>query len=67
MIRFLEMSSPDANVLVLGNRIAKSTFKQPLALNRAITVEGRTFKVVGILKETGMGGDDGRILPIMDG
>jgi len=50
----------DTNVIVVGSRVAKSTFKQPLALNRGITIEGRLFKVVGILKESG--GDDNRII-----
>ena len=50
----------DTNVIVVGSRVAKSTFKQPLALNRGITIEGRLFKIVGILKESG--GDDNRII-----
>ena len=55
----------DTNVIVIGSRIAKSTFKQPLVLNRDITIEGRLFKIVGILKESGSGGDDNRIfMPI---
>lgn len=56
----------DTNVVVVGNRIAKSTFKQPLALNRAVTIEGRLFKVVGILKEAGSGGNDDRIFMPID-
>ena len=55
----------DTNVIVIGSRIARSTFKQPLVLNRDITIEGRLFKIVGILKESGSGGDDNRIfMPI---
>ena len=55
----------DTNVIVIGSRIAKSTFKQPLVLNRDIAIEGRLFKIVGILKESGSGGDDNRIfMPI---
>lgn len=55
----------DTNAIVIGSRIAKSTFKQPLVLNRDITVGGRLFKIVGILKEAGIGGDDTRIyMPI---
>jgi len=55
----------DNNVVVIGSRIARSTFKQPLVLNRDITIEGRLFKIVGILKESGSGGDDNRIfMPI---
>ena len=57
----------DKNVIVIGNRIAESTFKQPLTLNRAVTIEDRLFKVVGILKEAGgFGGDDNRIFMPID-
>jgi len=53
----------DSNVVVLGSRVAKTTFKQPLALNRNILIEDRLFKVVGLLKESGgFGGDDSRII-----
>jgi len=63
--RYLNPS--DKNVIVVGNRIAKSTFKQPLTLNRAVTIEDRLFKVVGILKEAGgFGGDDNRIFMPID-
>ena len=55
----------DTNAIVIGNRVAKSTFKQPLVLNRDLTVGGRLFKIVGILKSSGLGGDDNRIfMPI---
>jgi len=59
--RFLGPS--DVNVVVVGSRIAEDTFKQPLALNRQITIEGKTFKIVGILEESGsFGGDDRAII-----
>ena len=59
--RYLNPS--DTNAIVIGSRIAKTTFKQPLVLNRDIQIEGRLFKVIGILKESG--GDDNRItMPI---
>lgn len=59
--RFLGPS--DYNVVVVGSRIAKDTFKQPLTLNRMITIEEKAFKVVGILKESGgFGGDDNKII-----
>ncbi len=57
----------DTNVIVVGNRVVKSTFKQPFVLNRGISIEGRLFKVVGILKESGgFGGDDNRIIMPID-
>lgn len=62
--RFLGPS--DKNSIVVGGRVAAGTFKQPLALNRLITIEGRAFKIVGILKEGGGfgGGDNKIIMPI---
>ncbi|MCD4739953.1 ABC transporter permease [archaeon] len=58
--RYLNPS--DSNVVVIGNKIANDVFKQPIVLNRMITVEGKTFKVVGILEA---GQDDSTmIMPI---
>lgn len=56
--RFLGPS--DYNTVIVGNRIAENTFKQPLLLNRIITIEGKSFKIVGILKEGGE--DDNKII-----
>ncbi len=47
------LDAGDTNSIVIGSRIAASTFKQPLVLNRMVTIEDRAFKVVGILKESG--------------
>lgn len=56
----------DSNVVVIGNRISASMFKQPISVNQDISIEGKNFKVVGVLKATGSGGgDDSRIyMPI---
>jgi len=63
--RFLGPS--DYNVVVVGNRIAEDTFKQPLALGRTITIDGKSFKIVGILEESGsFGGDDRTIIMPID-
>lgn len=57
------LNAGDANVVVIGSRIAKTTFKQALMLNRDIDIEGRLFKIIGILKESGgFGGEDSRII-----
>ncbi len=57
------LNAGDANVVVIGSRVAKTTFKQALVLNRDMDIEGRLFKVVGILKESGgFGGEDSRII-----
>lgn len=65
--RFL--TSSDYSSVVVGSRLANDMFKQPLAVNRMITIEDRSFKIVGILKESGssMGGsgsDSTIIMPI---
>jgi putative ABC transport system permease protein len=63
--RFLGPS--DYNVVVVGSRIAEDTFKQPLALGSTITIEGKAFKIVGILEESGsFGGDDRSIIMPID-
>lgn len=54
----------DYGVVVVGSRIGKNTFKQPLALNRILTIEGKAFKIIGILKEAGSGDDNKVIMPI---
>jgi putative ABC transport system permease protein len=59
----------DTNVIVIGSRVANSLFKQPLVLNRMVSIEGKAFKVVGILKSSGSGfggggGDNAVYMPI---
>jgi putative ABC transport system permease protein len=41
----------DYNVVVIGHRIANDIFKQPLAINRMIDIEGKQFRIIGILSE----------------
>jgi putative ABC transport system permease protein len=63
--RFLGPS--DYNVVVVGNSIAENTFKQPLVVNRMITIEDKAFKIVGILQESGsFGGNDRTIIMPID-
>jgi putative ABC transport system permease protein len=52
----------DTNVVVIGSDISTKVFKQPLGVNRDITLEDKVFKVVGILKATGEGGNDGAVI-----
>lgn len=56
----------DSNAVVVSNTFAMNTFKQPLAINRDITIEGKAFKIVGILApSTGFGNGDSQItMPI---
>ncbi len=49
--RFLTQS--DTSSVVIGYRIANSMFKQALTLNSQISIEGKSFKVVGIIEESG--------------
>jgi putative ABC transport system permease protein len=65
--RFLTTS--DYNSVVVGSGLANDMFKQPLAVNRMITIEGKSFKIVGILQESGSsfggsGSDNAVIMPI---
>jgi len=63
--RFLGPS--DYNVVIVGSSIAEDTFKQPLTVNRLITIEDKPFKIVGILQESGgFGGDDRSIIMPID-
>jgi putative ABC transport system permease protein len=57
------LSQGDVNVVVVGGRVANSTFSG-MEINRQITIGGRIFRIVGILKESG-GSDDSKIfMPI---
>lgn len=53
------LNSGDTGVVVIGNRIATTMFTQTISINKLITIEGRQFKVVGILEAgTGMSQQD---------
>lgn len=53
------LSQGDKTAVVIGYRLATETFDQDIQLNRQITIEGKPFRVVGILEEsTGFGGGD---------
>ncbi len=53
------LSAADANSVVVGGRLANSVF-DGMQLGRQITVEGRTFRIVGILDD----GDGSVYLPL---
>ena len=46
------LSQGDKNVAVIGSKIAKDKFKHSIPLNKEITIEGKPFRVVGILVES---------------
>jgi len=50
------LAQGDNYVAVLGHRIAHNLFKNGITTNKKIVVNGKTFKVVGILKEAGLFG-----------
>ena len=61
-------SQGDTNVVVVGNRVATSTFSG-MEINRQISINGQTYRVIGILKASGSSGggnsDDNKIfMPI---
>jgi len=57
--RYLTQS--DAFAAVIGDRVANGVFTQQLNLNGQITIEGRAFKIVGILKPSISSSDDSQI------
>ncbi len=62
--RYLQVG--DSNSVVVGYNLARGTFLQPVTLNRPITIGGKNFRVVGILKQSGGfggGSDTGIYMP----
>jgi len=45
------LGSADQNVIVIGGRLADDYFENPLGINKMITIEGSSFRVVGILDD----------------
>ncbi len=53
------LTPSDSSGIVIGDRIANKTFKQPITLGRKVTIEDKVFTVVGILKSSGTSGFGG--------
>jgi len=53
------LTSSDENVIVIGDRVANDMFKKLLLINTQISIEGKMFSVVGILKASGSFGGGG--------
>ncbi|MBS3061711.1 MAG: ABC transporter permease [Candidatus Diapherotrites archaeon] len=49
------LTSSDSSAIVISDRLANSTFKQPLTLGRTVTINEKSFTIVGILKATSSG------------
>ena len=47
------LQAGDSNSIVVGYDLAHGTFLQPITLSRPITIGGKNFRVVGILKQSG--------------
>ncbi|SFM59231.1 ABC transporter permease [Methanolobus profundi] len=45
------LEATDNNVVVIGYRIANEMYDQEIGLNRLLAIEGRSYRVVGILAE----------------
>lgn len=45
------LDSADQNVIVIGGRLASSYFDRPVGINKMVTIENSTFRVVGILDD----------------
>jgi putative ABC transport system permease protein len=45
------LETTDNNVVVIGYRIAHEMFDEEVGLNRVLTIEGKSFRVVGILDD----------------
>ena len=58
--RLLEPS--DNYVAVIGEKVANDIFDQPIGVNRVITINGKSVRVVGVLEEGD--NDNGIIMPI---
>lgn len=46
------LSSADTNVIVIGSRLAEDFFDSPLGLNQMLTINDKSFRVVGILDDS---------------
>ncbi len=54
----------DKNVAVIGSDVASQIYDHDIGVNQVITINNKSVRVVGILKEEGMGGDSRIYMPI---
>lgn len=45
------LDSADQNVIVIGHNLAHEYFDKEIGINQILTIEGRAFRVVGVLEE----------------
>jgi putative ABC transport system permease protein len=61
------LTQGDFNSIVIGYSVANTVFKQPLVVNTQLNVGGKSFKIVGILQQSGgFGGSDSTIIMLAD-
>ena len=56
------LNPSDSDAVILGSRIAKRLFKEEIGINKRVSLNNKTFVVVGILKEAGNGGEDNKLI-----
>jgi len=56
----------DFNVIVIGYGLANDYFDEPIGINKVLTIEDKSFRVVGILEESSgfAGGNNGIYMPL---
>lgn len=61
------LKSSDENAVIVGYGVAHDIFSKDLMLNTQLTVEGESFKIIGVLEESGgMGGSDNTVIMLTD-
>ena len=58
------LTQGDTYAIVVGGRLANKVFEGEIQLNRQLSIEGKAFKIVGILKEGGNNDDSIIFIPI---
>jgi putative ABC transport system permease protein len=53
------LNSGDSDAIVVGYGLANNMFKQQLLINTKLNIEGKSFKIVGILEQSGSFGEFG--------
>ncbi len=47
-----EFTPSDSNVIIIGNDLAKEYFEKEIGLNQMLVIEGKSFRVIGILDDS---------------
>jgi len=52
MLSGRNLASSDSNVIIIGNKLATEYFEKEIKVNQLLSIEGKSFRVVGILDDT---------------